>query len=86
MNPKLVFFLMVLIIVLLWYAQKILSKKSDLYNDLERRYFEDVKRYTKKEISKEELIKSAEQFFSLTGVESSHILEKVEKDIAIHEM
>lgn len=86
MKPKLVFFLMVLIIIVLWYAQKFFSQKSKHYNDLERKYFESIKRYIKKEISKDELIKAAEQFFSLTGIDKSQIVEKVEKDIAIHEV
>jgi hypothetical protein len=86
MAPKLVFFLMVLIIVVLWYGQKILAKKSENYNSLERMYFEDLQKFLNKEISKEQLLQSAQRFFSLNGADEKAIAEKVEKDLAIHEM
>ena len=86
MAPKLVFFLMVLIIVILWYGQKVLAKKSENYNSLERTYFEDLQKFLNKEITKEELLQSAQRFFSLNGADEKSIAEKVEKDLAIHEM
>lgn len=82
MNPKFIFLLMVLIIVGLWYAQKMMAKKTEDFSQRERDYYEAIKKFLKQEISKEELDEAAKNFFAVTGTPSNQMEQYIEKDLA----
>lgn len=84
MNPKLIFLLMVVIIIALWWLQKILANKSENFSQLEREYIEGIKKFKNQEITKEQLVSASRSFFSVAGISESDFDENLERDLEIY--
>lgn len=84
MNPKLIFLLMVVIIVALWWLQKILANKSENFSQLEREYIEGIKKFKNQEITREQLVSASRNFFAVAGISESEFDENLERDLKIY--
>lgn len=75
---------MVVIIVALWWLQKILANKSENFSQLEREYIEGIKKFKNQEITKEQLVSASRSFFSVAGISESDFDENLERDLEIY--